>query len=166
MRMIGGVDLYDMKFVVYKQTRIVPKKEPVKRTLLWYDKFYGKMQTFECTKLDFDYKEEKFVEVPKNGILYKIPEKEATQIQKDVLGVRGIWCMRPRPTTYDKIVVTKEEINPAEQWFNKFMNHSSLDISIVDKDNTSITFQIDEGKDADNFEDELYRNRFNYKRLN
>ena len=153
-----------MKFVVYKQTRRVPKKEPVTRTLLWYDKFYGKMDTFDCTSIEFDYKEEKFVEVPENGVLKKIPENEATQIQKDVLGVRGVWCMRPRPVIHDKVVINVEEINPVEPWFNKFMNYSSLDISIVDKDNGSMTFQVDGGKDADEFEDELYRNRFNYKR--
>lgn len=154
-----------MRFIVYKQTRRVPKKEPVKRTLLWYDAFYKKMKQFDCTKLDFDYKEEKFVEVPVHGILQKIPEDEATNLQKETLGVRNIRIMRPRPVIHEKTIIEIREINPVEPWFDKFMNYSNFDISVSDRTNNSITFQVEEGKDADEFEGELYRNRFNYRRL-
>jgi len=131
-----------------------PVKEKIDRELNWYDTIKQEMQVFQGGELSFQYKEDEY--------LVKMGEEE--KIQKNI---KSNYRLLPSVkdleiTNYNKIskISNKGDI---ERWFNSYVNYTNEEITINNKNDIEIDFDVPE-KEVENFLDACERQGFEYER--
>ena len=131
-----------------------PVKEKIDRELNWYDTIKQEMQVFQGGELSFQYKEDEY--------LVKMGEEE--KIQKNI---KSNYRLLPSVkdleiTNYNKISKISNKVN-IEKWFNSYVNYTNEEITINNKNDIEIDFDVPE-KEVENFLDACERQGFEYER--
>jgi len=145
-----------IKILVVKPTK--KTKEYIKKEIKWFDTFYKEMLVFEGSHLSFEYKQEKYAELPDGT---RKPEKKATKKEKEQYGVKLKYLMRPKAeqASFNK---DEKDDKKLKKWFKDYQNYENDKIEIDEDKNDSITFEMEED-DVDDFVHDLDRNNFKWK---
>jgi hypothetical protein len=127
----------------------VPFKDKVENSLQWYDTIKQEMFHFKGGKLQFKYTEDEY--------LVEMGEEERKR-----RGIKTTYRLLPEvenlyKTNY-KNVSKKDEI---DKWFNSYLNYNSSNVSISNKTNKAVFFDVPD-EEVDDFVYQADRNRFSY----
>ena len=131
-----------------------PVKENIDRELNWYDTIKKEMQVFQGGKLTFKYKEDD----------YLVKMKEEERIKNNI---KSNYRLLPvveelEITNYNKSNKVSNK-NKVEKWFNSYINYTDEDITISNKNDIEIDFDVPE-KEVENFLDACERQGFSYEK--
>ena len=149
----------DIEITIEKPRAKINVDSPIEKNIHWYDIFYKKMRTFQCTKLDFKYSEERFVQFPDGS---RKPVDETTIAEQDEHGIYAINMLRPSPVTFYKKLSTIKVDDGVKKLLNEYDKYNRSQMQIVGETTDSIIVSIPK-KELRDFTDELYRNKFEYE---
>jgi phage gp36-like protein len=167
---IGGKNLKKIIVRIFEHKNKIDKERP----LSWYDPLYKKMLTFKGLFLNFEIKEEKYIEtedgkmsledaieeVRKHNLKNsrRIPVWQAKRIIDENCDVIRKYRLFPRAIS-DKKESKKTKVL---EWFDRYQNYNNTSFEIVEENKDNVIFS-GEKKDADDFIDELERNGFRFE---
>lgn len=133
---------------VLYQSKTNPVRENIERELQWYDHIRGELLTFTGGKIDFEYKEDKY--------LVAMGQEERSR-----RGIATTFRMVPKAgdlevVNYNKTETTNNE-KVVKKWFDNYVNYNITDASIVWSDKDGITVDVTE-KEMDDFLYQAERN--------
>jgi hypothetical protein len=165
-----------MKIYVHHKKKIT-QETPYEKEIIWYDHFFKKTLTFNCSKLDFKYEKIKYFE-NNDGSKYTYDEvlndyKEKfshkysdDEIEKYVSGfVKETMSLRPHPVTFS-FASAENTSNPSDlqNWLKTYLNYNSSSASVLANSDKGIIFDV-EKKEIDQFLYNLERSGFFYDLL-
>jgi len=127
----------------------VPVKEKIVTDLQWYDVLKKEMMHFKGGRLDFEYRECKYL-------------KSLSESEREKIGYKTAYRMLPKVKDLEgRFVKQKSNKEEIEKWFSKYLNYNSSEISIGSKSSEEIEFNVPDDE-IDDFTSELYRQRFDF----
>lgn len=145
--------------VKYTEQKII--REPVLKNIYWYDSFYKKSHNFMCSRLDYKFVEQMYIEKEDGN---RIPVVHSTQedLVKYSSNIRKANILTVEPKIYE--VDVKKEISnkqKIEKWFRDWENYNHTKVDVVEEDSKEILFSVP-NTELDNFIYELDRNNIKY----
>ena len=150
---------------VFEHKEKMGKEHPIP----WYDPLYKKLLTFQGLFLDFEIKEEKYIET-KNG---KISLEDAVEEVRKY-NRTSLWQAKKivddncdiirKYRLFPKVIKDKKELKQTKvlQWFEKYKNYNNTTMYVVEESKNDVIFS-GEKKDFDDFTNELSRSGFRFE---
>lgn len=135
-------------------------KQPFLKEVYWYDTFYKKAHTFNCSKLNFKSVEEFYLDL---GGDVRVPVTKASKEDCAKFPIKKARRLVAEPYIYE--VTTRKNTtdnNSLKDWFTKYHNYNNSKSEIEDENNYGISFLVPE-KEASDFAYQLERNGFRYR---
>jgi len=124
--------------------------EKLEQELYWYDTIKKEMQAFKGGRLEYEYKEDK----------YLVDMEEEKKREK---GIKSNYRMLPKIVDVKiKINKPKKDKNKLKKWYDDYLNYNNSDSSVSGTNEENVTFNVPDKEVAD-FTHLLSRENFEYR---